>query len=1095
MSRLGRHFLGVVAVAVALLACTGTAQAQGSRKDDIVLNAQGRPMAGASVRVCTSTATGQPCSPLASLFSDPGLTQALANPIATDGLGNYSFYATPGRYEIEISGPGITTKQLPNVILPSDPMSPTFTTVTTTSGISAFSLSLTGNLTVSGSTAVTGALTVGGTPVPSTTQENQWTASQHFKGPNPWRDFSAYMKDSNGNSVSCSATTPVSGADTTGTISSGSTTLTLAAARDFKNGCGVAVLGAGPTSTLPAPPSTPTVSSAARSGTTVTLTFSGTPPAGMPSPYVNTTGFGVQVSNCSVAAYNGTFAVQTTTSGSGWQLTYTAGSSATDTATSCTVAFIFGYAHGATGSTTYNYKVVACDQNEGCSPASANLAITTGNATLTKDNYNWLTWPFNTSAYIWLIYSDKGLGGALTCVNAVFNMAATDMGADNNTCPPWAPVNPPGAATAQSLFTTISAGAGSTSLTLAAAASNTATTQNVYHDESNFLNSCITDTNNAQNGAIGGSDYGCYVPPGTWGMNGPLLTSTLAPNANLHIKVAGEMNFQTQPWFIGKSGYQIEGVGGGGLGGITGDHSGATRIQFGGLSVPGGFVLRTGANNTVITGFMMQYVNGVGIWMGMTDPSNSPGSVRLSRNVISEQNGQAPCFTIDSNVIGLWMDHNTCSAGTGRASDMPGLYITHTIYAALVNQIIHVSDETGLWHTVKVDDPGGNGSGAQVHDIEFDNWVQENSFDVGFISFDAGPNVPGTSGGYMPLGGVSLNHVLSSDGGTTTVVQHTGQNGGQVLNVTVNNSTLANAMGCNVNAACANAGNIINLASFNSVGGAGSYTKGLVQGPSNNSTVMAFGGFGWTPPLANMGSNPAFVPLVEYLPSPVTFVVNSTGAGSLAAGVWCGRVAGVDAVSNETDGSGITCQTVGASSSITWGWTDAPSSALAHAYSGFTLYYCTVASGTCTPSKKITGIAGTATSYNLTSDSGSAGSPNTVTKAMMSWLGADESGNAGNATGTPWSCFFCVNSNSDNWPIGIGMLPTSNVGINLFTKLGVKVGATTFSTLAACSSSLEGAFRAVTDSTTNTWGATITGGGTNHVLAYCDGTNWTVMAK
>jgi hypothetical protein len=35
----------------------------------------------------------------------------------------------------------------------------------------------------------------------------------------------------------------------------------------------------------------------------------------------------------------------------------------------------------------------------------------------------------------------------------------------------------------------------------------------------------------------------------------------------------------------------------------------------------------------------------------------------------------------------------------------------------------------------------------------------------------------------------------------------------------------------------------------------------------------------------------------------------------------------------------------------------------------------------------------------------------------------------------------------------------------------------------------------VSDSTSTSWGATITGGGANHVLAYCDGTNWTVMAK
>src|SRR6202048_2560874 len=129
-----KHFLLCALIAiVVLLASAGTAFAQGSRKDDIVFNAQGHPMAGASVRVCTSAATGQPCTPLAQIYSDPALTQALANPTSTDGLGNYNFYAAPGRYMIELSGPGIVTKQIPNVILPSDPSTPTFTSVTTTS--------------------------------------------------------------------------------------------------------------------------------------------------------------------------------------------------------------------------------------------------------------------------------------------------------------------------------------------------------------------------------------------------------------------------------------------------------------------------------------------------------------------------------------------------------------------------------------------------------------------------------------------------------------------------------------------------------------------------------------------------------------------------------------------------------------------------------------------------------------------------------------------------------------------------------------------------------------------------------------------------
>jgi hypothetical protein len=52
-----------------------------------------------------------------------------------------------------------------------------------------------------------------------------------------------------------------------------------------------------------------------------------------------------------------------------------------------------------------------------------------------------------------------------------------------------------------------------------------------------------------------------------------------------------------------------------------------------------------------------------------------------------------------------------------------------------------------------------------------------------------------------------------------------------------------------------------------------------------------------------------------------------------------------------------------------------------------------------------------------------------------------------------------------------------------------------FSTLPACAAGTEGMRRGISDSTTIVWGATITGGSTNHVLAYCDGTNWTVAGK
>ena len=281
---------------------------QGSRKDDIVFNTRGVPLAGATVRVCAMPASGQPCSPIALIYSDPGLTQALANPTTTDGLGNYSFYAAPGKYEIEISGPGITTKQLPNVILPSDPSSPTFSSISSSGGINAFSLALTGNLTVNGSTSVIGNLASGtltlanqGTPPGAagagtvnlytkttdkrlyykdetgtevgpissasgaqTNQPNTFTAPQnidgdfHTKGLNPWLDITRYGGYIGPN---------YSSAATTCSISASSTAATCASASDFANGNGILILGAGPAPVIATPPA-PAVTTLFQAGST-----------------------------------------------------------------------------------------------------------------------------------------------------------------------------------------------------------------------------------------------------------------------------------------------------------------------------------------------------------------------------------------------------------------------------------------------------------------------------------------------------------------------------------------------------------------------------------------------------------------------------------------------------------------------------------------------------------------------------------------------------------------------------------------------------------------------------------------------------------
>lgn len=64
------------------------------------------------------------------------------------------------------------------------------------------------------------------------------------------------------------------------------------------------------------------------------------------------------------------------------------------------------------------------------------------------------------------------------------------------------------------------------------------------------------------------------------------------------------------------------------------------------------------------------------------------------------------------------------------------------------------------------------------------------------------------------------------------------------------------------------------------------------------------------------------------------------------------------------------------------------------------------------------------------------------------------------------------------------------------TGTSINSPAIAFASISICNSASEGTLQAVSDANTATWGATITAGSsTNHVLAYCNGTNWTVTAK
>jgi hypothetical protein len=572
---------------------------QGTRKDDIVFNSRGVPLAGATVRICAMPATGQPCTPLALIYSDAALTQAMANPTTTDGIGNYFFYAAPGKYEVEISGPGITNKQLPNVLLPSDPSSPTFT-----AAISAFSLTLSGNLTVNGNTTVIGSLASGtlnltnqttppgaasagtinlysktadkklyykddtGTesgPISTggsgaqTNITNTFTASQnfdgdlHYKGPNPYYDLTRFgLYTGTGGAITCSTTAGSAVASCPGGIG------------DFAVGQGIEIPLAGIAPTFD-PWGVTNISNYQRSGNVATYQYSNT-----------TFGAGqtITVAGLSDATFNGNFTVSGNT---GDFFTFTAANTGgnvgptagTGTATLTGPMVVVTPSGILNGSTTYNYKVVLRGYHGEMSVASPAGTTTTGAAALGVNNatiascsratgvatctttaaHNFQTGvpvnvsgtgdaafngsftiasvPTSTTFTFWqigvgdisgtvtsgtasvvakntvqwnmqqytvlqsIIYRSIN-GGAYSVVGVGEGMdsAFVDWGLATPAVPGYVPGTPPSATTNGILATTITAING-TNLTLAAAATNTATNQIAQHDNTPIvLNAC-----------------------------------------------------------------------------------------------------------------------------------------------------------------------------------------------------------------------------------------------------------------------------------------------------------------------------------------------------------------------------------------------------------------------------------------------------------------------------------------------------------------------------------------------------------------------------------------------------------------------------
>jgi hypothetical protein len=917
---------GLTAILVAISGAT--AFAQGSRKDDIVFNAQGRPMAGATVRVCTSTATGQPCSPLALIYSDPALTQALANPTTTDGMGNYTFYAAPGRYEIEISGPNIITKQLPNVILPNDPSTPTFTTVTTTSGISAFSLSLSGNLTVNGSAAVTGSLSVGGAPVPSTTQDNQWAASQRFKGADPWRDITAYMPPGGCDQSASNFTREV------GTINAGSTSLSLTYDNNFKNGCGIFVYGAGPASTL----TTPTQGAA-------------------PNPNVI----------------------------------------------------------GATGSTTVHYRVAAIDANFGTSAASSPVTIATAPATRTPTNYVGVYWTSVANAAGYLVYTDQNGGGtyvplgySFSCSGFVagFTCGIIDKGTETNTWTGFSafwPTTPPAAVTNQALITTIVSGAGTTSLVLAASATNSVSSVFTYPDQSMFIKQALSDASNDGSPQITNKGS-VYIPEGLWFLSTIPFPSSGASGVKIILNGA-----------INLFGLPIEGplasAGSSGQISITGISGGYTTSdwtfscsQINGYGSLGALFVTFGAGSGLDLSHVCLNSGQTGIVQG------SQGDI-TTQDVSFSVNGSGPMLQVDNNAFFSLFDRTNWNDSANNSNNqIPAIW-----FLGLTNSghtsVFDFRDNAFISHTIRVDEVFPSGGGP-FGDFVFDGLTDiEDNWDLGFINL-ATCNAPGT---------ISLDNVVTGDVmAASQSLMYSSSTCGALTgnNIFVHGQTVGFSQ---LVGSAVNSGNPVACRDwiYDSPNGGGSGNQsigywGNIFGAYSGCDlgITQIGVDVQTTEVLTSGGNDSAGPAGEQIIGHVfrrpQGTVTGTGSGSLSAATYYFKVTVVDVAGRESAPSPEFSQTVGASSSISLSATTGiyfPASCNFYfgTSSGAEVDYfnsTTVTNGTCT--------------FTLATTSGQiAKSPAPVGNAMRSWLSEENNAN---------SCLFC----GLNGGLGTGFL-----GVNL----------------------------------------------------------------
>jgi hypothetical protein len=348
----------------------------------------------------------------------------------------------------------------------------------------------------------------------------------------------------------------------TASITAGSNRATLPVAAPFVNGDYVDIPGAGPGCTLSTPAAPTVTPSNASAGTGTGLTvpngltgttysyviiardFAGCYTAASPTGTASGAPLGAQKFAISMLTRSGTTVSVVATASEGMA---TGG-----------MLFISGTSSNAGFGGEFQVASVADNQHftftSGQDTATGGIPAATG-GTAYYFNCNHLSWPPVPNAFLYYIYGR--VNGSLVLLGVSRPQGATldatwdDFGSpmmDNFTAPYWIPNVPPSSSFPDPLVTSISSGAGTTRLTLAAAATNSVANQPIYFDDGPAILAAV-NANRYQPVKIPAGTYtinsATAFPPGT-----DILQQGMV-YLNDTVSITGDTTWQGAPGAVG----------------------------------------------------------------------------------------------------------------------------------------------------------------------------------------------------------------------------------------------------------------------------------------------------------------------------------------------------------------------------------------------------------------------------------------------------------------------------------------------------------------------------------------------------------------